>query len=191
MGRWLLMSGAVALALGCAGEVDDGGGGGAADAGSSGGADADTTDYGVGEPDDLAGLTVLHNQARAEVGVGPLTWDDQLEDYARAWAEQCVDNGGIAGLIDHNPSTPYGENIAGGSTLRAVEQLFAQWYDEKADYDYASGSCSGICGHYTQIVWANSSKVGCARYDCPGLQYRHGLVCSYDPPGNFNGQKPY
>ena len=25
------------------------------------------------------------------------------------------------------------------------------WFDERKDYNYRTGSCSGICGHYTQV----------------------------------------
>lgn len=42
------------------------------------------------------------------------------------------------------------------------------------------------CGHYTQVVWANTKRVGCAAAEC-----RNGgtfVVCSYDPPGNMDGR---
>ena len=45
-----------------------------------------------------------------------------------------------------------------------------------------------MCGHYTQIVWKNTKKVGCAMIECNGTST---WVCQYDPPGNWVGQKPY
>ncbi|MEM6522020.1 MAG: CAP domain-containing protein, partial [Cyanobacteria bacterium P01_C01_bin.70] len=41
--------------------------------------------------------------------------------------------------------------------------VVAAWVAEKADYDYASNSCASgkVCGHYTQIVWRETTAVGC------------------------------
>ena len=49
-------------------------------------------------------------------------------------------------------------------------------------------------GHYSQIVWAATTSVGCATQYCPnGLQGAPGVppyftVCNYSPAGNFVGQ---
>jgi len=60
------------------------------------------------------------------------------------------------------------------------------------DYTYSTNSCASgkVCGHYTQVVWKNSTKIGCAGVVCSnggGIIYG----CNYDPPGNYSGQKPY
>lgn len=52
-------------------------------------------------------------------------------------------------------------------------------------------ACVGVCGHYTQLVWANTRFVGCARWHCSGLRYPSSIVCDYGPGGNINGQRPY
>src|SRR5436853_7069364 len=75
----------------------------------------------VGEPPELMGITLAHNQVRASIvtdpGIPPLTWNESLEATAQAWANMCVDNDAPIGLIDHNPNRsvghPYyvGENI--------------------------------------------------------------------------------
>jgi hypothetical protein len=74
------------------------------------------------------------------------------------------------------------------------------WADEVADYDYENNSCvtGEQCGHYTQVVWRTTTRVGCATKVCtknspfgaqaPTWQY---WVCNYDPPGNYQGQRPY
>jgi len=62
------------------------------------------------------------------------------------------------------------------------------WGNEIENYNYEDNSCSGVCGHYTQIVWATTKKVGCAKIKCDGNDI---WVCNYDPPGNWVGQKPY
>jgi hypothetical protein len=49
-------------------------------------------------------------------------------------------------------------------------------------------SHSAVVGHYTQIVWRNTTAVGCALVGNGTNDY---LVCRYSTPGNIYGQKPY
>ncbi len=44
-------------------------------------------------------------------------------------------------------------------------------------------------GHYTQIVWSQTTTIGCALAQTAGGTYI--LVCLYSPAGNSIGQKPY
>jgi uncharacterized protein YkwD len=149
------------------------------------------------EPAGLVGTTDAHNQVRAAHGVAPLVWDPALAAIAQAWAEQCVDVEAPIGLIDHNAgrSDGYpeyvGENIYGSGGPASGTDAVALWASEEADYDYASNTCSSVCGHYTQIVWADTTKVGCGIYSCPGLAYGNSVVCNYAPGGNIGGQRPY
>jgi len=68
------------------------------------------------------------------------------------------------------------------------------WASEKQYYDYASNGCSAppnqSCGHYTQVVWANSTKLGCGYNHCASITYGYTIVCNYAPGGNSGG-KPY
>ncbi len=150
----------------------------------------------AGEPPELSGITDAHNQARATEGVGPLTWDPALAEVAKAWAEACVDQKSPTGLIDHNDgrSDNYpgyvGENIYGASGQASGQQAVSSWMSEEQYYDYATGHCSGVCGHYTQVMWAASKKLGCALANCPGMQFGNAIVCNYSPGGNSGG-KPF
>jgi pathogenesis-related protein 1 len=176
-----------------------------ADGGSSGDGGA-TTDApaGAGEPANLAGITMLHNQVRADVdttGISggplpPMQWDPALAAYAAQWAAMCQDTQAPSGLIDHNPNRSnvagyayIGENIFGASSNASAQGAVNAWASEKANFTYPS-TCSGICGHYTQIVWRTSVNLGCALQDCPSLQYRYSIVCNYGPGGNSGGP-PY
>jgi len=157
------------------------------------------------EPPELAGITALHNQVRAQAqpvpspALPPLQWDESLAATAGAWAAQCVDNETPIGLVDHNPNRsnghPYlvGENIYGSSGTATAQGAVSLWAAEAANYDYASNTCAPnqFCGHYTQIVWRDTLKVGCALRICPGLEYGNTIVCNYGPTGNFNGTRPY
>jgi pathogenesis-related protein 1 len=150
-----------------------------------------------GEPAGLEGITAAHNQARAAKGIAPLTWDADLAAIAQAWAERCVDEQAPIGLIDHNPgrSDTYpgyvGENIYGsGGPARGTDAV-ALWIAEEADYDYPTNTCRSVCGHYTQVVWADTSRLGCGIHSCPGLTYGNTVICNYAPGGNLGGQRPY
>ncbi len=171
---------AIALLLGCGGD-DEG------------------PDASADEPAALAGITAAHNEVRAGVGVGPLVWDPDLAAIAQAWAEACVDQEAPIGLIDHNPgrSDGYpgyvGENIYASTGTASPTDAVAAWASEASDYDYDSNSCAlgAVCGHYTQLVWADSQRVGCGIATCSGLTYPSGIVCDYSPGGNIVGEWPY
>jgi pathogenesis-related protein 1 len=152
---------------------------------------------GIGEPMNIEGITLFHNQVRAAVvttpGIPPLVWNENLEATAAAWAAQCVDVDPPIGLIDHNDNRsdghPYyvGENIYGSGGNASAMQAVMLWAAEEANYDYATNSCNGVCGHYTQVVWRTSLELGCARFDCPGLDFGDAIVCNYGPGGNSGG----
>lgn len=92
----------------------------------------------------------------------------------------------------------YGENLyaSAGSTPTGAG-VSQDWVSEASSYDYATNSCSGVCGHYTQVVWRATSMLGCAVKTCSQNSPFGGhpdwtiVVCEYDPPGNYVGQKPY
>ena len=149
---------------------------------------------------DKKAILVAHNQARCAVSptaqtMPALVWNTALETTAQTWASSCVDND-LNGLIDHNLNRsdghPYyvGENIyASGGTASPTQAVFL-WVSESANYNLAANTCSGVCGHYTQVVWANTLELGCARALC-SLTYPSGIVCDYGPGGNYLGQRPY
>lgn len=126
-----------------------------------------------------------HNSVRAGVGSDPLTWSEQLAGSAQEWANTLVRRGQFA----HRPNSNYGENlyeITGG--FASAEDVVDAWAGESRDYSYRSNSCRGVCGHYTQIVWADTRRVGCAVARGHGREI---WVCEYDPPGNWVGRRPW
>ncbi|MCA9635011.1 MAG: hypothetical protein KC420_03145, partial [Myxococcales bacterium] len=60
------------------------------------------------------------------------------------------------------------------------------WASEASAYNAQTGACSGVCGHYTQIVWSSTSALGCGYATCGAGEI---WVCNYDPRGNILGQK--
>ncbi|CAA7037762.1 unnamed protein product [Microthlaspi erraticum] len=99
-----------------------------------------------------------HNAARAAVKIKPLRWDSGIANVAQDYANQLA--AGSCSL-EHS-SGPYGENLALGSGDMSAAQAVSMWINEKSDYDYYSNSCHGsACGHYTQVVWRGSARLGC------------------------------
>lgn len=135
-----------------------------------------------------------HNLLRSQVGVPPLVWSDDLAARAQQWADQvAVKNRGEAFVLEHSQSA-FGENIAGGFvTGDAPEKRIQMGWgeEEKVNFNTATRQCFGgrTCGHYTQIVWRNTTMVGCGV--AANANGKYILVCNYDPPGNYNGQPAY
>jgi len=131
-------------------------------------------------------ILAAHNRVRAQNGARPLIWSDQLASVAQQWADYLLRSGEFA----HRTPSRFGENlyeIQGGRATPAMP--VDGWASEAADYDAARNSCrSGArCGHYTQIIWRTTRRVGCG---VARAGKREVWVCNYDPPGNVIGQRP-
>ncbi|XP_072940026.1 venom allergen 5 2-like [Epargyreus clarus] len=134
-----------------------------------------------------------------------MVWDEELAEKAAQWAEN--------GIFGHNPNRTIGsqrwelvgENVyfskfLGWGTLANVEvvpnieEALASWYNEYMDYGFfpfCLGTKKAI-GHYTQLVWANTHRVGCGISQKKQTGETFTLfVCNYGPTGNYLGQLPY
>ncbi|CAO2577867.1 Peptidase inhibitor R3HDML [Lemmus lemmus] len=91
---------------------------------------------------------------------------------------------------------------------RSVVDLVKSWSEEKRHYSFPAPKdcaphcpwlCRGpVCSHYTQMVWASSSRLGCALHTCSSIdvwgstwQQAVYLVCNYAIKGNWIGEAPY
>jgi pathogenesis-related protein 1 len=135
-----------------------------------------------------------HNKVRADVGSPPLQWSQELSKFAQAWAENLAASNC---KMEHRPASgkwaqKYGENIFWGAGEEyTAKHASESWYSEIKDYKYGplKGNNWYKTGHYTQMVWKNTTHVGM------GIAYcKNGaviIVANYNPPGNYMGEKPY
>jgi uncharacterized protein YkwD len=126
----------------------------------------------------------LHNAIRAEAKLPQLQWSNMLAEYSQKWADTLL----AENRSSHNPDSPYGENIFIVGVGSTPSPAIKQWASESGDYSYQTNSCKSNCGHYTQLIWRATLKVGCA---VARGERREIWVCSYDPPGNYRGEWPY
>ncbi|XP_072212472.1 glioma pathogenesis-related protein 1-like [Excalfactoria chinensis] len=147
----------------------------------------------------------IHNDFRSKVNPPAsnmlrMSWDPALAKSAKAWAKKCMFKHNIYLKIPqkmHPTFTPIGENIwTGTATIFSVRLALTDWFNEVRNYDFNTRHCTDKCGHYTQVVWATSYKVGCAVHFCHTIHNLQGFnkvahfVCDYGPAGNYP-TKPY
>lgn len=128
-----------------------------------------------------------HNDARAQVGVEALVWNNTVAAYALDYA-----NHRIADCALQHSGGEYGENLFKSLGISdPIGGAVKAWVNESQYYNYSSNSCAEgeVCGHYTQVVWRNTRRLGCAKVKC--TDDWNFVICNYDPPGNYVGQRPY
>lgn len=153
------------------------------------------------EPEGLEGILEAHNAVRRFVGVPELSWSAGLAADAQAWADNLADTRNC-GLM-HDVGAGQGENLAagGGTNFDLTAQgVVGGWSCEREDWDNEALTCLGepgfgefprSCGHYTQVVWRDTTEVGCGLAICRGFYITRVFVCRYLPQGNFVGRAPY
>ena len=135
-----------------------------------------------------------HNQVRKDVGSPPLAWSPDLAAYAQAWADNLANNKNCN--MEHRPRSgewtqKHGENIFWGSANFSLLSASESWYSEIKDYKHGPISDVNwpVAGHYTQMVWKNTTKLGIGIAHCSSGAVL--IVANYDPSGNYWGEKAY
>ena len=141
---------------------------------------------------DQANALKVHNRARAEVGVEPVEWSSKLAQEAQEYANLIAKTN----RFEHSSRTSRngsGENLSWFSyTLNEpLKESSESWYDEIKIYNYQSccGNNFQNTGHYTQMVWNETTKIAVASaVSANGETY---VVARYNPAGNIEGSYPY
>lgn len=122
----------------------------------------------------------VHNEFRAKhCGIPLLEWSDEVEASAKVAARTCTFAHGMSGAV----GAGYGENLCMGHAT--ITACVTAWYDEiddVTDWSNPENNPTGVIGHFTQMVWDESLRLGCAICESQRI-----YVCQYDPPGNYIG----
>ena len=126
-----------------------------------------------------------------------MSWDDELEAIAQRWTDQCeFGHDKIRGVkrfpVGQNSFVAMGNSEGTLSALKGVEV----WYNEVSKLPNSmaakfNGSLSA--GHYTQMVYAESFKIGCGLTVFKGPKWgaHKFLACNYGRHGNVFGREIY
>ncbi|KAG7483491.1 C-type lectin domain family 18 member A-like [Solea senegalensis] len=137
-------------------------------------------------------IVAQHNRLRSRVkptaaNMRKMEWDEQLASLAKEWAASCHTN------HSHQLNSSTFTHIGWNSRLNphgvaSFSDVIDSWFEEGKDFVYSSGQCrqNATCQHYTQLVWATSSHIGCANQLClkEGNLWEI-YVCAYYPGGNW------
>lgn len=128
-------------------------------------------------PDAILDKTNLY---RSMHGAPAVSRNEKLDAIADRRAQQLSS----AAELKHDASSRYGENLAmfwGEDGTVAVDM----WYSEAKKYDYSYPGFSMDSGHFTQLVWRSTCRIGYSgKKSTSGATY---FVMLYDPPGNVIG----
>ncbi|XP_040377391.1 pathogenesis-related protein PRB1-3-like [Oryza brachyantha] len=131
-------------------------------------------------------FVVPQTHLRAIYGLRPLKWSSDLAEKATQWADQYKGDCGAAAAAG-------GVNVFrgyGGEAWQPSDAV-AAWAEEAQHYDYGANACAAgkECGRYKQMMWRDSTQVGCASVPCASGETL--MACHYEPQGNIMGQKPF
>ena len=140
-------------------------------------------------------LLAAHNRERSAAGIPALAWDRELEAEAAAWGESLAASGEFEHDPDVDEEDPQGENLwAGTRGAYSPEEMVEGWIEEKRYFRagrFPDNSLTGDfadVGHYTQLMWRDSDRVGCALAEGAKEEV---LVCRYRTAGNVVGERPF
>ena len=142
-----------------------------------------------------------HNSYRTTHRSPNMTISSSLNNTAQSWAEYLAANG----AFQHSSASQRnnaGENLyVSYTTAPSISadtlgnESVTNWYNEVSAYNYSNPGFSSQTGHFTQVVWKNSTQLGCGA--AKGVKTLNGrqynafyVVCHYAPAGNVTGQFP-
>uniref|UniRef100_H2Z4W2 ShKT domain-containing protein n=1 Tax=Ciona savignyi TaxID=51511 RepID=H2Z4W2_CIOSA len=133
-----------------------------------------------------------HNYYRCLHGVPPLRLSSELKSSAQYYANSMAADGKLGyhslkpSVIGIERAATVGENLAWRmqpNNRYNIEQAAADWYAEGLYYDYNQPE-SSTKEHFTQMIWKDTTEVGCAVSQIGAQIY---AVAQYKLAGNIPG----
>jgi len=135
-------------------------------------------------------VTRIHNERRNMHHAYDLRINDELMSMAQQWADNLSHSKDLAHSGNKYKGVRIGENIAMKWTHNKSQytplEVCEQWYSEVRDHDFDFEPSVLTAGHFTQMVWRNSTLIGVGRSQ--SKDGRSIVVVNYSPPGNVIGE---
>jgi len=166
--------------------------------------------------DEAMEIVAQHNRLRNEVAGGQtnqspaanmrvMQWDSELASIAQRWADQCKFDHDCSNCRNVGPGRAGSVGQSIGMSFHSQEgepynweSIINSWFNEiemfptnetsaieRYEFDFNTG-------HYTQLVWARSDRVGCGVITYTSEDFERKLyVCNYGESGNFLNEPIY
>lgn len=107
------------------------------------------------------------------------------------FSQNYANNLALTQQFKHSQNRKYGENLYMSMSSRGInkndlvsyiKKAIDSWYNEIKDYNFENGEFNSKTGHFTQLIWNNSTEYGIGI----GINNNSVYVCmNYNPPGNI------
>jgi len=111
--------------------------------------------------------------------------DNSLSSLAKKRAEKLISSKNEIFSEDLYNKEVLGENILISDKILKSEEICDKWYNEGQNYNYEKNKFQKGTGHFTQIVWKNTEKVG---FGIKNDKSKMVVVAYYYPAGNIFGE---
>ncbi|XP_077576906.1 GLI pathogenesis-related 2, like [Stigmatopora nigra] len=126
-----------------------------------------------------------HNEYRKRHQAPGLKLSNKLNREAARYAESLA----ITRILKHSEESSKGscgENLAWASYDQSGNDVTDRWYDEVKHYNFSSPGFTSGTGHFTAMVWKNSTTLGVGKaVASDGSSF---VVARYIPAGNITNQ---
>ena len=126
----------------------------------------------------------LHNDLREKHSSLELKENEELNDIATEYAESLVDK-------KENILKKYKNEIVGINIIisesKKPEDIFKKILNEENNYNYNENKFSKNNGHFTQIIWKNTTDIGFGFWEDKEKEKYYSVILYY-PAGNILGE---
>ncbi len=137
----------------------------------------------------LSDMLQLHNYYRARHSASPLTISQRLNRIAQKYADYLAATGKFEHSGNKLENEIIGENlfmqwISHGKVPVSAREATKSWYGEIEYYSFKHPQYSEETGHFTQMIWKSSQKLGVGvALSADGREVY--MVTNYYPAGNI------
>jgi uncharacterized protein YkwD len=137
----------------------------------------------------LAEMLKLHNYHRARHCAPPLKISQRLNKIAQSYAEHLAATSTFEHSGNKFEGQQMGENlymqwISHGRVKASGRAAVKSWYDEVALHNFDKPKFSKETGHFTQMVWKDTKRMGVGVAFSPDGREVY-IVANYFPAGNI------